>query len=130
MTCSKRDRKRAKRCDRPRASVCVEGAGSPCLAETHGSAVALAVGVCDRTRTMPHGKRPEPAEELESFEEPGGPAGEDLLTTAEVAKRLKLTRQTVQRLTKHRKLKALRIGRDWRIKRSALEAFLKAAEAP
>ena len=51
-----------------------------------------------------------------------------LLTTQEVAGRLQLTRQTVQRLIKAGKLKASRIGRDWRVKRSALEAFLKATE--
>ena len=57
-----------------------------------------------------------------------GTGDEELLTTTEVAERLKITRQTVQRLIKAGKLKASRIGRDWRVKRNELETFLKATE--
>jgi excisionase family DNA binding protein len=51
---------------------------------------------------------------------------DELLTTAEVAARLKVTRQTVQRLIHDGKLVASRVGREWRVKRSELDAFLKA----
>ena len=50
---------------------------------------------------------------------------EEMLTTKEVARRLKVTPQTVQRLIGRGQLIASRVGRDWRIKPSALEAFLQ-----
>jgi excisionase family DNA binding protein len=53
-------------------------------------------------------------------------AEDELLTTAEVAARLKVTRQTVQRLINAGDLVASRVGREWRVKRSELDAFLKA----
>jgi excisionase family DNA binding protein len=53
-------------------------------------------------------------------------ADDELLTTAEVAARLKVTRQTVQRLINAGNLVASRVGREWRVKRSELDAFLKA----
>ena len=53
-------------------------------------------------------------------------ADDELLTTTEVAARLKVTRQTVQRLINTGKLVASRVGREWRVKRSELDAFLKA----
>jgi excisionase family DNA binding protein len=48
-----------------------------------------------------------------------------MLTTKEVARRLKVTPQTVQRLIGRGQLTASRVGRDWRIKPSALETFLQ-----
>jgi excisionase family DNA binding protein len=51
---------------------------------------------------------------------------DELLTTGEMATRLKVTRQTVQRLISAGKLVASRVGREWRVKRSELDAFLKA----
>jgi excisionase family DNA binding protein len=51
---------------------------------------------------------------------------DELLTTTEVAARLKVTRQTVQRLIKTGKLVASRVGREWRVKHSELDAFLRA----
>jgi len=57
---------------------------------------------------------------------PTTPADDELLTTIEVAARLKVTRQTVQRLINAEKLVASRVGREWRVKRSELDAFLKA----
>jgi excisionase family DNA binding protein len=51
---------------------------------------------------------------------------DELLTTTEVATRLKVTRQTVQRLINAGDLVASRVGREWRVKRSELDAFLKA----
>jgi len=71
---------------------------------------------------MPRGARHKLAEEVEPLD------AEDLLTTSEVARRLRLTRQTVQRMIKRGDLKASRIGRDWRVKRSTLEAFLRETE--
>jgi excisionase family DNA binding protein len=53
-------------------------------------------------------------------------ADDELLTTTEVAARLKVTRQTVQRLINAGTLVASRVGREWRVKRSELDAFLKA----
>ena len=53
-------------------------------------------------------------------------ADDEILTTAEVAARLKVTRQTVQRLINAGNLVASRVGREWRVKCSELEAFLKA----
>jgi excisionase family DNA binding protein len=57
---------------------------------------------------------------------PATTADDELLTTAEVAARLKVTRQTVQRLINTGNLVASRVGREWRVKRSELDAFLKA----
>jgi excisionase family DNA binding protein len=67
----------------------------------------------------------------ENAEDPPAHPGvkdDEMLTTKEVARRLKVTPQTVQRLIHRRELKASRVGRDWRIKPSALEAFLEATE--
>jgi excisionase family DNA binding protein len=71
---------------------------------------------------MPHQKSSAPA--------PAHPDVKDdeMLTTKEVARRLKVTPQTVQRLIHRGELKASRVGRDWRIKPSAFEAFLEATE--
>ena len=53
---------------------------------------------------------------------------DELLTTDEVARWLKITRQTVQRLIQRGQLTASRIGREWRVKRRELDAFLQATE--
>jgi excisionase family DNA binding protein len=53
---------------------------------------------------------------------------DELLTTDEVAQWLKITRQTVQRLIQRGQLTASRIGREWRVKRRELDAFLQATE--
>jgi excisionase family DNA binding protein len=54
---------------------------------------------------------------------------EELLTTREVARRLKVTPQTVQRLIHRGDLVASRVARDWRIKPSELEAFLQRTQS-
>ena len=43
-----------------------------------------------------------------------------------MAARLKVTRQTVQRLINDGKWWPRGVGREWRVKRSELDAFLKA----
>jgi excisionase family DNA binding protein len=52
------------------------------------------------------------------------PQEDELLTTKQVAQRLKLTPQTVQRLINRGELTASRVAGAWRISRSELEAFL------
>jgi len=78
---------------------------------------------------MPRSRGPGPTETREKLEE-SEDLEEELLTTGEVARRLKITRQTVQRLIQRGDLKASRIGRDWRIKSRELESFLKETETP
>jgi excisionase family DNA binding protein len=65
-------------------------------------------------------QRPAPAEEPEL-----DASDEEMLTTKEVARRLKVTSQTVQRLIGRGDLIAVRVGRDWRIAPSAFKAFLR-----
>ncbi len=52
---------------------------------------------------------------------------ERLLSTAEVGERVGVDEQTVRLWIKKGKLEALKVGRGWRIPRSALEAFLENA---
>jgi excisionase family DNA binding protein len=52
---------------------------------------------------------------------------ERLLSTAEVGERMGVDEQTVRLWIKKGKLEALKVGRGWRIPRSALEAFLENA---
>jgi excisionase family DNA binding protein len=54
--------------------------------------------------------------------------GEEILTTAEVAQRLKISRRAVQWLIHQRQLKAMRIGRVYRVRPQHIEAFLSAHE--
>jgi excisionase family DNA binding protein len=53
---------------------------------------------------------------------------ERILTTAEVAKHLQISRRAVQWLIHQRKLKAVRIGRAYRVRPQHIEAFLTAHE--
>ncbi len=48
----------------------------------------------------------------------------ELLTVKEVAKKLKISEVTVRRWIKKDKLKAIRIGRDYRIKKKNFKEFL------
>jgi excisionase family DNA binding protein len=57
-------------------------------------------------------------------------ASEDILTTGEVAQRLKISRRQVQWLIHQRKLQAVRIGRAYRVRPQHIEAFLTAHEIP
>lgn len=52
--------------------------------------------------------------------------GEELLTVAEVAAGLRVSRMTVYRLIHAGTLPALRVGKTYRIRRRDLEAFLAA----
>ena len=47
-----------------------------------------------------------------------------LLTTREVATRLKVCQETVVRLLRARKLDGFKAGHNWRISEQALEAFI------
>jgi excisionase family DNA binding protein len=54
-----------------------------------------------------------------------GESLDELLLPAEVARILRVTPRTVERYCKQGKLRAVKIGRLWRIPRSSLEEFLK-----
>ena len=49
---------------------------------------------------------------------------EKLLTTQEVADYLALTQRTIYTYIQSGSLRAIKIGREWRIKESELEAFI------
>jgi excisionase family DNA binding protein len=49
----------------------------------------------------------------------------DMLTISEVAKYLKLHELTVRRLAREGELPAFKVGRQWRIKRNLLEAWIE-----
>ncbi len=55
-----------------------------------------------------------------------GTSPDELLTLREVASYLRLTRTTVQRWCNEGRLPAVRIGKEYRIRRSDLEAWFKA----
>jgi excisionase family DNA binding protein len=50
---------------------------------------------------------------------------EELLLPAEVARILRVTLRTVERYCKQGKLRAVKVGRLWRIPKSSLEEFLE-----
>lgn len=54
---------------------------------------------------------------------------EAFLTTDEVLNYLKVTSRTIYRLIKAGELPAIRVGRQWRIRRSDLNAWLEARRA-
>lgn len=51
----------------------------------------------------------------------------DLLTVAEVAAELRVSKMTVYRLTNDRELPSVRIGRSVRVRRADLDAYLATA---
>ncbi|MFN2556945.1 MAG: helix-turn-helix domain-containing protein [Nitriliruptorales bacterium] len=53
-------------------------------------------------------------------------AGDQLLTVSEVAADLRVSNMTVYRLIRGGQLPALRVGRNYRIRRADLEAYLRA----
>lgn len=53
---------------------------------------------------------------------------EELFTIEQTAIYLKVCDKTVRRLIKNNKLKASRVGRSWRIKRSEIEVYLRGTE--
>lgn len=52
----------------------------------------------------------------------------EVLTVEEVAKLLRVSRKTVEKLIYAKKLHAVKVGRVWRIPRAAVEAFLGGKE--
>lgn len=50
---------------------------------------------------------------------------EQFYTTKEIAEKYKLTPEAVQKWIKEGKLKAIRLGKVWRISESALQDFIK-----
>jgi len=50
---------------------------------------------------------------------------EEVLTIKEVMLRLKITRPTVIKLLREEKLKAIKVGRNYRVLESSLNKFLK-----
>ncbi len=56
----------------------------------------------------------------------GGLDGDELLTVSEVATRLRVSNMTVYRLIKAGELRAIRVGKNYRVRRSHLEAYLRA----
>ena len=58
----------------------------------------------------------------------GLPIEKELLDSEEVAEYLGVERTTVQRWCRSGHLRALKIGKDWRIRRDALEDFRKESE--
>ncbi len=55
---------------------------------------------------------------------------DELLGAAEVARRLGVGLVTVYRWCRQGRLTCFKLGKAWRIRRSALEAFLRRAERP
>jgi len=53
---------------------------------------------------------------------------EELFTVLEVADRLKVRQRTVKRWLLSGQLRGLKAGRKWRVKPSAIEAFLQASK--
>lgn len=51
-------------------------------------------------------------------------AGPELLTSAEVARRLDFTVQHVRRLVREGRLKGQKFGRDWMIPETSVDAFI------
>lgn len=49
----------------------------------------------------------------------------ELLTVAETAALLKTTRQQVRKMIAQQLIPAMKVGREWRISRDYLEAFLR-----
>jgi len=47
-----------------------------------------------------------------------------VLSPAQVAERLQVSTETIRRLCRERQLKAIRIGRQWRIREQDLEEYL------
>ena len=58
----------------------------------------------------------------------GFPNDKELFDSEEVAEYLGVERTTVQRWCRSGYLRGIKIGRDWRIHRDALEDFLKQSE--
>jgi excisionase family DNA binding protein len=62
--------------------------------------------------------------------DPSSRVGEELLSADDVARYLELEPVTIYRWCRDRRLPCLKLGKVWRIRRSALDAFLRQAERP
>lgn len=51
-------------------------------------------------------------------------AADDLLLTSEVASIIRVHQESVRRMIREQRLKALRVGREWRVRRRDLNALL------
>lgn len=60
---------------------------------------------------------------------PSDGASHDVLTVGEVAEWLRVTPQTVRRLIAEGQLPAKMVGREWRLQRCKVQAFLDAADS-
>jgi excisionase family DNA binding protein len=56
-----------------------------------------------------------------------GPVGEPLMTVSEVAEQLRVSNMTVYRLIRAGDLAAIRVGKNYRIRRADLDAYLEAS---
>ncbi len=52
----------------------------------------------------------------------------EVMTTEEVSQYLRIDKQTVRELLRLRKLPGRKVGRDWRVLRSELDAWLRQSE--
>lgn len=59
----------------------------------------------------------------------GGDTINELFTVQEVADKLKIHVQTVRKWIKEGKIKALKLGSDWRVTEQSISEFLKSNEA-
>lgn len=71
---------------------------------------------------MLRGKR---TEEPNMAAEEGSVMGERLLTVAEVARAMRVSNMTVYRLIKSGQLRAIRVGKNYRIRESEVERYLR-----
>lgn len=71
---------------------------------------------------MLRGKR---TEEPNMAGEEGSVMGERLLTVAEVARAMRVSNMTVYRLIKSGQLRAIRVGKNYRIRESEVERYLR-----
>ena len=58
------------------------------------------------------------------------PAAGDLLTVAEVAAMLRVSKMTIYRLIDAGRLNAVRVGRSFRLPQASVESFLREASDP
>ena len=59
-----------------------------------------------------------------------GPRMSRLLTVAEVATALQVSRMTVYRLIRRGQLKAIRVGRNYRVREDDLNQYLESSSVP
>src|SRR5215207_5912236 len=62
--------------------------------------------------------------------DPSSPVGKELLSADDVAQYLELEPVTIYRWCRDGRLPCMKLGKVWRIRRAALDAFLRRAEGP